>query len=360
MAKSRRKLLLLLAVPVLLCIIASLITVMVMRSQFGRGAYPDPSYSAYYWYEPDYCNAYPRENVQFQSGENTLQGYLYGLENPEPKALLVFAHGIGAGHESYINQLIWMVDHNYLVFAYDATGSCTSEGSGTVGLVQSALDLHCALTYAEGDERLNTLPVVLLGHSWGGYAVSAVQNFDHEITAACSISGYAYPLEMLNLGAEQVMGKPLGTLFRPFAWGYHQLTFGEYAGLNAVDGINHSGIPTLVIHGEKDTFVDYQRVSILSKQEEITNPNVQFLTLTGEFANHDDFFNSDASNAYIQQWNEEMDARYGKQKLSDAERKAIYAAADKTVVNDYNTDLLETIDAFYTEALTETESSAAE
>ena len=48
-----------------------------------------------------------------------------------------------------------MVDHGWRVLAYDATGSCESEGEGTVGLVQSALDLDAALTYVENNASLS-------------------------------------------------------------------------------------------------------------------------------------------------------------------------------------------------------------
>lgn len=329
----------------------------IMRAQFGRGEYPDRSGYHYYWYDPDYSSAHTRENVQFTSGKNTLQGYIYGLENLTPDAenprLLVFAHGIGSGHELYINILMWFVDDGWVVFAYDATGCATSEGSGSVGLVQSALDLDAALTYVEGDERLRDLPVCLLGHSWGGYAVSAVQSFDHDLTAVCSLSGYAYPLEMLQKGAKDTVGGPLSEVFRPFAWGYNKAVFGKNAGLNAVDGINRSSIPILVMHGDLDTDVPYEGISILSKQAQITNPNARFETITGPYADHNSYFRSDAANVYRKSFNENMEqlsAQYGGTLPEDVRDEA-YGAIDMPLLNEVNTDLLGRIDAFYLEAI---------
>ena len=349
----KRFLLILLIVAVLAFTLLCVSTVFIMHSQFPRYDYPDRRFYTYYRYDPDFIDSYPRENVQFTSGENLLQGYIYGADNPDPKGLLVFAHGLTTAHEGYIDQLIWFVDQGWQVFAYDATGSGTSEGSGTVGLVQSALDLDAALTFAESDDRLNALPVCLLGHSWGGYAVTAVLNFDHDITAACSLSGYAYPIEMLDVGAEFTVGKPLAGVFHPFAAGYNRIVFGDNAGLNAVDGINKSGIPVLVMHGEHDDFVVYDRVSILSKQAQITNPRAEFVTLTGEYATHNDFFNSDASNEYIKAWNEqsnELAEQYGG-KIPDDVRESLYSQVDRTIVNDINKALLEEIDDFYTGAI---------
>ncbi|MCR4646543.1 MAG: alpha/beta hydrolase, partial [Oscillospiraceae bacterium] len=219
--------------------------------------------------------------------------------------------------------------------------------------VQSALDLDAALRFAEQDERFTGLPVCLLGHSWGGYAVCGVQNFDHDLTAACSISGYAYPLEMLQQGAEYSVGKPLSVVFRPFAWGYNKAMFGSNSNLNAVDGINHSGIPVLVLHGEKDMTVPYKNISILSKQAQITNPNARFETITGPYADHNLFFSSDAANAYKVEFNKQGQAlweQYGGN-VPDDVREAAYANADKPLINEVNEPLLEKIEQFYLDAI---------
>lgn len=355
MAKPVKILLIVLAALLAVFVILCLATAGIMRSQFGRSAYPDPRFYSYYFFDPDYSDTHTRENVQFTSGKNTLQGYIYGLENleAEPKGLLVFAHGIGSGHESYINFLMWFADRGWVVFAYDATGSCTSEGDGTVGLVQSALDLDAALTYAEQDDRFDGLPVCLLGHSWGGFAVGGVQNFDHELTAACTLSGYAYPLEMLQHGAEETVGKPLAGVFRPFALGYNRLMFGQYAGLNAVDGINHAGIPVLIAHGELDTDVPYEGISILSKRDEITNPNAVFYTITGPYANHNSYFSSDEANAYKKEFNAQGEAlaeQYNGE-IPDDVREAAYASVDKPLINQVNEPLLGMIEDFYLDAI---------
>ena len=328
-------------------------TAVIMKKQFPRGEYPDRSETAYYRFEPDFSDTHRRENVQFKSGENTLQGYIYGLENSEPKGLLVFAHGIYAGHESYIDELMWFADRGWLIFAYDATGSCTSEGEGTVGLVQSALDLDKALDYVESDSRLSTHPVCLLGHSWGGYAVCAVQNFDHKLAAAAELSGYADPAEMLELGSERAVGKALTKVFRPFALGYNKLMFWENAGLNAVEGINKAAIPMLIIHGENDDYVDYSRVSILSKEKQITDPYARFMTLRGKYADHNDFFNSERSNLYqepFRQRLEELKKEYGGNVPKEI-REQLIAEEDPEIVNEVNEELLTAIEDHFLQAL---------
>lgn len=351
-SKGRKVLSIIIITLLVLIVGLSVGTVITMRSTFGRGDYTDPKLTAYYRYDPDWKDIHPREEVSFRSGKNELKGFIYGLENTAPKGLIVFAHGISTGHESYIDQLMWFVEENWVVFAYDATGSGYSEGSGTVGLVQSALDLDNALRYAEHDERISGYDIYLLGHSWGGFAVSAVQNFDHEIKASAEMSGYAYPVEMLDEGAVQTTGGKIGHVFHPFIWAYNKLTFGKYADLNAVDGINASNIPNLIIHGEHDDFVVYDKVSILSKAEEITNPNAEYKTLTGEYADHNNFFNSDRCNEYkkpfVERELEITDSYKGDER--DEKLAELVSEMDRETVNDINTELLEDIEKFYEDA----------
>ena len=188
-----------------------------------------------------------------------------------------------------------------------------------------------------------------------------MQNFDHNLTAACSISGYAYPLEMLQEGAVQTVGKPLAAVFRPFAAGYHNLTFGQYAGLNAVDGINHAGIPEFILHGEMDTTVPYEGISILSKQKQITNPHVRYETITGPYADHNLFFSSDAANAYKEEFNAQgkaLEAQYNGD-IPQEVRDAAYASRNLPLINEVNTELLQTIEQFYLDAIAGTDDTAA-
>lgn len=324
------------------------ITAGIMHIRFGRGDYPADRSSqktAFGWY-PAFEADYPREEVEFPSGKLMLKGWIYGADHTD--RLLVFAHGISSGSEAYINQLCWFVDQGWCVFAYDAAGSGDSPGDATVGLVQSALDLNSALDYIEQDDRLKTMPKVLLGHSWGGFAVGGVLNFDHDIKAAASLSGYAYPLKMLDRGAETVLGKGGGLLFRPFAHLYHRIVFGKYAGLNAVDGINKANIPFLALHGESDGFVLYS-LGIISQQDRITNPYAEFYTISGDFAHHSDYWHSDACNRYVA-------AQYpgdgqSQEYLLSVFSETHFADADKTLFRAVNEPLLERIEAFYEKAL---------
>ncbi|MCQ2578182.1 MAG: lysophospholipase [Treponema sp.] len=254
-------------------IVAQVITAVELKKNFKRGSYGDKELTARWFYD-HYEKDYPRsEKIAFKSGKNTLYGYVYGEKNT--KGLIVFAHGIGGGHESYLDLILGMVDRGWRVFAYDATGSCESEGKGTKGLSQSALDLNEALKYVENDAELSKLPLFVMGHSWGGFASAAVLNFDHPVKAVVSFSGYYKPTAELFEEADRQFPKS-GILLHPFIRLTNFVTFGKYSGLSAVKGINKSGIPVLICHGNDDKMISLENSSIMSQKDKITNPNVEY------------------------------------------------------------------------------------
>ncbi len=326
------------------------VTHWMIKQNFGRHI-QYPAASAKDFYEA-YAEHYPRIPHSFLSGKNRLQGYLYGAENTG--ALLVFAHGIGAGHESYIKEILWMVDQGWRVFAYDATGSCESEGKGTTGLVQSALDLDAALSYIESDKTLSDRPVCLMGHSWGGYATAAVLNFPHQVAAAVSISGYNAALEMILQYARKVTG-PVGYLLYPFAYLENKMAFGPLASLRAVDGINKSGIPVMVVHGSEDDLVPADRVSIFSYAKEITNSKVVYHAMDKPNQNgHTSIFDHEKALEHLQAVGERhalLRKQYHGKIPKEIEADFVNAEYDRALCNLPNDALLSRIHAFLTEQL---------
>ncbi len=346
---------LIIALSALIAVLAALlfITHHLIQKRFGvRCRYPEHPVADYFY--DAYQERYPRRRESFLSGKNRLQAYLYGMENAGGP-LLVFAHGIGAGHESYIQEILWMVDHGWRVFAYDATGCCTSEGKGTRGLVQSALDLHAALSYIEGMEEFKSAPICLMGHSWGGYATAAVLGFSHKVTASVSISGYHDPVQMMMQFATATMGK-MTVLLYPFAWLDTFMTFGKYVSLSAVRSINKSEIPVMVVQGAGDDLVTPTGASVMAHADQITNPHVVYRIMSdsGQDGHISLFYHKD-SLSYIQAFHaaqEELFARYDKNHVPKEARQAFFAGqAHLDEINRPNDALLGEIQAFFEQAI---------
>ena len=57
-----------------------------------------------------------------------LKGYFYHYADPVPGRIVVFDHGFGGGHRSYMKEIELLCRHGYLVFSYDHTGCMESGG----------------------------------------------------------------------------------------------------------------------------------------------------------------------------------------------------------------------------------------
>ena len=317
---------------------------------FARTTMVPAEYTADLRYE-DVKDEYERELISFKSGENNLQGYLYGTDND--KGLVVVCHGIGGGAENYLTETLYFVDSGYQVFAYDNTGCYGSEGDNAIGLVQSAIDLDAALTFIEGEERFSDLPVLLFGHSWGGYAVTAVFNYDHDVTASVSVAGFNDPMPMIMEWGEDIMGWFINVEY-PYIYLYERGIFGKKLEMTAVDGINNTDTPILIIHGTADETIGFDTVATIAYKDEITNPNVQYKICDKDKQNdHNHLYTDIDAINYMNEQNEIYNDLYEKYdgKIPDDVKKEFYANVDEDKVNVLDEEFMQEVLDFYDEAI---------
>lgn len=342
----KRAVVVFLCVVLLIFILGSFFTIMYMlHDNFDRADIP--AYSGFYTYN-DYADKYDRETVRFDSQGNILTGYIYGEGD---KGLVVISHGLGGYSDCYLSTVIYFVDHGYKVFGFDNTGSGKSEGEGTMGMAQSAIDLDAALTFAESDSRLKNIPILLYGHSWGGYAVAAVLASDHDVTAAVSISGYNTPVDIVTETAEGMIGTPLTYIEYPFIWLNNKLTFGDKSDISAVDGINSTNTPVLIIHGVDDERIQFDGASIISHKDEITNPNVEYKAMEGK--RHSDIYLDDSVADYFYKKDRELTElteKYDGDVPLDVQR-TYYENVDKSKTSKLSEDFMDDVQDFYMKAL---------
>ncbi|MGI6149351.1 MAG: alpha/beta hydrolase family protein [Limnochordia bacterium] len=323
---------------------------LIYSEQFGRFERPDRATTAD-MHHSDLAELYPQELVNFYSGPNRLQGYLY--HNPLSPGLVVVVHGLGGGADSYLPQIKYFLDQGWSVFAYDATGSYDSEGDGTRGFPQAVLDLDAALQFVASRADLKNLPVLLFGHSWGGYATANILHFDHEIAGIVSIAAPNSSMEIILEQGSQMLGSIMYTQ-RPFIWLYERLLFGKAAELTALAGLNKTTIPALIVHGTGDKVVDFYGSGIINKREQFTNPNIQYLILDDEERNgHNNLLKSMESIAYANQLNAELRAiseQYDGEIPYEVKRE-FFAKVDKDLFHEVNRELMDTINNFFLNCL---------
>jgi len=91
---------------------------------------------------------------------------------------LVFLHGVGGGHAAWRDQLPYFAAQGYRAVAWDQPGYGASPLVEPYDLEQVAGALHALI------EHLGDAPVVLVGHSMGGFvAQEAYARFPHRIKA---------------------------------------------------------------------------------------------------------------------------------------------------------------------------------
>ncbi len=310
-------------------------------------------FTAYIQYQ-DVEDWLERELISFPSGENQLQGYLYGADHT--KGLIVLSHGMGGGADNYLGDIMYFLDAGYQVFAFDNTGCYLSEGNNCVGPVQSVIDLDAALTFIEGEPRFEGLPVLLYGHSWGGYAVTAIFNFDHEIAASVSVSGFNESMEM-TMEWIQDMGV-LAKLEYPYIYLYQRMLFGEKLDFTAVRGINRTDTPVLLIHGTEDQVISLTGSATMARRDEITNPNVEYKLCDSERQNgHNNLLYALDALDYMDELNTEYDKLYEEynEDIPDEVKRAFYDGVDKLRVEARDPEFMRDVLDFYERAIGETE-----
>lgn len=214
---------------------------------------------------------YSREKISFESGENTLCGFLYSAKNP--KGLVIVAPGMNSNSDSHLAEIMYFADNGYMSLAYDATGVCRSEGGSTVGLQQSKRDLLAAIDYSKSNPKISNLPVYLYGHSLGGYAVAAVLG-EADVEAAVCLSGFNSPVQTMHGKAKEYVGV-LADIQYPFLYLQNRFVFGDDADATAVESVNSVDTPILICHGDNDSTIPYE-LSLYSRKDEITNVNADF------------------------------------------------------------------------------------
>lgn len=338
---------------VLLFSLVSLLVVdIIHRRQFPRVPRPDSTVTLGLRHG-DLAAAYPRERMDFYSGENRLTGHVYGMD--QDRGLLVVVHGLGGGADSYLSQITYFVDQGWRVFAYDATGSFDSEGASTKGFPQALLDLDAALTHLRSQEAFAGLPVLLYGHSWGGYAVANALHLDHEIAGVVSLSGANSAMDILVEQGGRMLGGFIHTQV-PYLWLHQRMKFGEAAFLNAADAIRGSDVPVLVIHGTADDFITYNGSAIMARKEAFLRPQVRTLSLEEPGRNgHDNLFRSQEALDYIDALNVEYRALYEEhaQDIPYGVRQEFYAQVDRVLANAVHEELMEEVHGFFLESIGE-------
>lgn len=294
----------------------------------------------------DYESLKDREVVTFPCGKETLTGYLY--ENPSPKGVIVFSHGVKNLADANMSQVQdYYVSHGYTVFSFDMTGCGRSTGKGIRTLYESTNCVVNAVNKVKELDKTKELPIFLIGHSWGAYgAVTASSKVDG-VKAVASFSAYNTPSELMYGSVEAKTSKAMILTKPAFELGLF-LHWGAKVHQSAESAIkNNPNIPYVIIHGTEDKTVPYKTYSLYDNIVNDHYENVTAIKLEG--IHHGTPWKTLEAETLTGEYEKGLSdlRKEHKGKLPDEIKEQYIASIDLDKSSAVNTELLEKIDTVF-------------
>ncbi len=295
------------------------ITKLYRKNLFGRC---DDSGCVYYFSASDFDGLIAEPYEFTAKAGHRLQGYFYYYGEPAKGRIVVFDHGMGGGHRSYMKEIEMLASHGYRVFSYDHTGCMESEGACTNGFAQSLSDLNDCLNALKSDERWSGAAFSVVGHSWGGFATLNIPALHPDVTHIVPISGF--------LSVDAMLEQQFSALLTPYRASVRRLEeeanpdFLQYDARNTFEKMTTKA---LVIYSADDKVVraiDHfapLRRAMMGREEQI-----EFLLVNGK--GHNPNFTEDAvqyKDAFFKTFMRKLKRR---ELVSDEQKRAFVASYD--------------------------------
>ena len=249
---------------------------------------------------------------------HTLQGYLYSYADPIADRLIVFDHGFGGGHRSYMKEIEALCQNGYRVFAYDHTGCMESGGETPNGMAQSLCDLDDCITKIKSDPRFAGTELSVIGHSWGGFSTMNIPALHPEISRVVVLSGFvSVPLLISTFfaGPLKAYRKPILAL--------EQSTNPKYFPFRGTDSLKNSKTQALLIYSDNDTMCTRLHFDTLKKElAECKNVRLILLENKGHNPNY-----TESAVAYLQEYLKEKKRCLKKKSLASPEQRAAFVSS---------------------------------
>lgn len=182
-----------------------------------------------------------------------MKGWFYCYDMIVPGRLVVFDHGFGGGHRSYMKEIEMLARHGYLVYTYDHTGCMESGGENPRGLSQSLRDLNDALNALKSTPGFKDLDISVMGHSWGAFACMNIAALHPDISHVVALSGFISVEEMV---AQFFSGILKG--YRKPVLKIEQESNPEFIKYNAVRTLADTAAKILLIYSKNDKMVIHE------------------------------------------------------------------------------------------------------
>ncbi len=223
------------------------------------------------------------EPVRFRNKYgDLLAGCFYSFENAEEDRVVLFDHGMGGGHRSYMKEIALLAKEGYRVFAYDHAGCMSSGGDGTRGMSGSLADLDYAIVFLNEEYKIRDGQISVVGHSWGGFAALNISRYHPFLSHVTAISGF--------LSLPRLLESRMPGLLKPYRRPVLELEREAnpgYADSDALSSLAGSGAKILLIYSDNDplilksvhydplyqAFAERENFTFLLEKGKLHNPN---------------------------------------------------------------------------------------
>jgi len=272
----------------------------------------DDAGTAFYFSAADFPGL-QQEPFSFPSScGHTLQGWFYHYENPVPGRIVVFDHGFGGGHRSYMREIEMLCRHGFLVFAYDHTGCMESGGENIRGFSQSLRDLDDCLKALKATDRCKDLDISVMGHSWGGFSTANICALHPDVSHIVVLSGFVSVAKLVN--------QFFGGLLKGYRKAVMALDPNEgYNHYTAVESLSGTDAQVLLVYSANDRMVSKAVHFDALKSGLSHKENVRFLLV--ENKGHNPNYTEDAV-AYLGQYSADVGKK--KKSLTTEDAKKAY------------------------------------
>lgn len=213
------------------------------------------------------------ERYEFTSSKNNrLVGCFYSYEGYDPNRIIIFDHGFGGGHRSYLKEIEKLASFGYRVFAYDHTGCMESDGENTGGLSQSLCDLNDVLNTIKADANVNTECITVIGHSWGGYSTLNISALHPDIKKIVVLSGFISVKRMTEQNFKGFLRFYVNDIIK-----LEGRSNPEFIAYDAIETLKNSPVNALLIYSDNDHLVnrEYHYDTLYNALKD--NENIEFI-----------------------------------------------------------------------------------
>ena len=275
-----------------------------------------------YYFSADDFEGLNKESFVFKANAgHNLQGYFYWYENPMENRLVIFEHGMGGGHRSYMREIETIAKKGYLVFAYDHTGCMESGGESPNGFAQSLSDLDCAVSAIKATGRFKGEEITVIGHSWGGFSTQNIAALHPDLKNVVAMCGFS--------SVERMVNQHFSGLLKGYAKAIYNLEKSsnpEYVKYDAVETLANTDVKALILHSADDSLVKKECHFDVMQKALADKENVTFWLVEGK--GHNPNYTADAvkyKDAFFATLTEKLKK---KQLETDAQKKEFVSSYD--------------------------------